>query len=243
MKDDRHVSGGLIALMAGVAALLRLRLPRYREDVRLSYPRLLASVLTIARAEPLLRHRAVYGACSFAAFTTLWTTLAFLLAGPGYGYGEGIIGLFGLVGAVGAAMASLAGRLNDRGWTRRLTGLMPALMVASYALIWLGGARLWALLAGIVLIDIGAQGIHITNQSVIYGLRPDARSRINSLYMTSCFIGAAVGSSSASFAFAAYGWTGVCTLGGTLAGVMVVLWAAEGLGLGRRAIAQAAVSR
>jgi predicted MFS family arabinose efflux permease len=230
-------------LMVAVAAALRLRLPRYREDVRLSYPRLLASVLAIARAEPQLRHRAFYGACSFAAFTTLWTTLAFLLAGPAYGYGEGVIGLFGLVGAVGALMASATGRLNDRGWARRFTGLMPVLMVASYGLIWLGGGRLWALVAGIVLIDIGAQGIHITNQSVIYSLRPDARSRVNSLYMTSCFIGAALGSSAASFAFASWGWTGVCVLGASLAGAMTILWAAEGLGLGRRATAQAARAR
>lgn len=230
-------------LMIGVAAMLRLRLPRYREDVRLTYPRLLASVLGIARSEPLLRHRAFYGACSFAAFTTLWTTLAFLLAGPSYGYGEGVIGLFGLVGAVGAVVASAAGRLNDRGWTRRLTGLMPVLIAGSYLLIWLGAARLWALIAGIVLIDVGAQGLHITNQSVIYGLRPDARSRVNSLYMTCCFIGAAFGSSSASFAFASWGWSGVCVLGASLAGVMIVLWAAEGLGPARRAVAGPARGR
>jgi len=226
-----YIAAGLMVL---VAVMLRLRLPRYREDVRLTYGGLLRSVLTIARAEPVLLRRAAYGGLSFAAFTTLWTTLAFQLSGPPYTYQDGIIGLFGLVGAVGALVASAAGRLNDRGWTDRLTILMPLAMVASYGLIWLGGTRLWALLAGIVLIDVGAQGIHITNQSVIFGLRPDARSRINSVYMTSCFIGAAVGSSSASFIYAAFGWTGMCVLGACLAGAMTVVRLSGGATARRR---------
>jgi len=230
-------------LMVCVAAMLRWRLPRFREDVRLSYSGLLRSVLRIARVEPVLRRRALYGGLSFAAFTTLWTTLAFQLAGPPYTYEDGVIGLFGLVGAVGALVASAAGRLTDRGWTDRLTVLMPLAMVASYGLIWLGGTRLWALLAGIVLIDIGAQGIHITNQSVIFGLRPDARSRINSVYMTSCFIGAAVGSSSASFVYAAFGWTAMCILGACLAAGITLARLTDGVTARRRTAAAEAAGR
>jgi len=229
--------------MVCVAAMLRWRLPRFREDVRLSYSGLLRSVLRIARVEPVLRRRALYGGLSFAAFTTLWTTLAFQLAGPPYTYEDGVIGLFGLVGAVGALVASAAGRLTDRGWTDRLTVLMPLAMVASYGLIWLGGTRLWALLAGIVLIDIGAQGIHITNQSVIFGLRPDARSRINSVYMTSCFIGAAVGSSSASFVYAAFGWTAMCILGACLAAGITLARLTDGVTARRRTAAAEAAGR
>ena len=216
------IAAGLMLLLAG---LLRWRLPRYREDVRLSYPRLLASTLGMARDQPVLRLRTLYGALAFATFSVVWTSLAFLLAGPRYGYGEGTIGLFGLMGAAGAAMAIAAGRLADRGWSRGVTGATSLIMVVSYLLIWLGGAgRLWPLIAGIVLVEVGSNGLHITNQSEIYRLDPEARSRINAVYMTGCFIGAAVGSSTSAFVYARWGWTGISLLGAAFALAATVLW-------------------
>jgi predicted MFS family arabinose efflux permease len=217
------IAAGLMLVLAG---LLRWRLPRYQEDVHLAYPRLLASTLGIARDQPILRLRALYGALAFAAFGVVWTSLAFLLAGPHYGYSEGIIGLFGLIGAAGAAVAIAAGRLADRGWSRRVTGATSLIMVVSYLLIWLGGAgRVWPLIAGIVLLDVGSNGLHITNQSEIYRLDPAARSRINAVYMTSCFVGAAVGSSTSAFAYARWGWTGVSLLGAAFGLASTLLWA------------------
>jgi predicted MFS family arabinose efflux permease len=236
-----RTASGLVAAAAGwravywVAAALMLiqtvvlyrALPTYRARVALTYPRLLASVLTIARAEPVLRRRAVHGGCSFAAFSALWTTLAFLLAGPRYGFGEGVIGLFGLVGAAGALTASVVGRFTDRGWTYRLTGVTSLLLVTGYALLWLGGTSLVALLAGIVVLDVGAQGLHITNQTEIYRLQPEARSRVNAFYMTSCFVGAALGSATAALVYGAYGWSGVCVLGAGF-GLASTMWWAVG---------------
>jgi predicted MFS family arabinose efflux permease len=229
----RTVYAVAAGLMFCVALLLWWRVPRYKEDNHLSYPGLLKSVLTVALLEPSLRWRSLYGLLSFASFVSLWTTLAFLLAGPDYGYSEGVIGLFGLIGAGGALMASIAGRLNDRGWTRRLSGLMPALMAAGFVFLWLGRAWLWAVIVGIVLVDIASRAIQITNQTVIYTLRPAARSRINSFYMTSCFVGSMLGSLLAAFVYARFGWTAVCIQGGCLAGLIVPLWAVE-LASGKR---------
>jgi predicted MFS family arabinose efflux permease len=223
----RMVYGAAAALMLAQAVVLYRVLPIYRERVELAYPRLLASVLTIARAEPELLRCAVHGASGFAAFSGLWTTLAFLLAGPHYGYSTGIIGLFGLVGVAGALTASVVGRFTDRGWTYWLTGVTSMLIVAGYALIWLGAASLAALLVGILVLDIGCQGLHITNQSDIYRLRPEARSRINAFYMTSCFVGAALGSATAALVYDAFGWTGVC-LFGAVVGLVSTLWWAVG---------------
>ena len=138
----RTVSG-LVAQLAGwrtvyvaAAALMHRpggRAPRQAAAVspvrRPPYPRLLASVLDIARGEPVLRRRALYGVFSFSTFSILWTTLAFLLAGPEYGYSDGIIGLFGLVGAAGAITASVVGRFTDRGWVYWLTGGSCGLML------------------------------------------------------------------------------------------------------------------
>jgi len=214
-------------LMLVQTVVLYLKLPRYRERSGLSYPRLLRSVLVIARAEPILRRRALYGAMSFGTFSVLWTTLAFLVSGSPYEYSEGTIGLLGLVGAAGALTASVVGRFTDRGWSRWLTGASAMLLLVGYLLLWRGGTSLAALLAGIVVLDIGANGVHITNQSEIYRLQPQARSRINAFYMTSCFVGAAVGSAAAALVYDRWGWAGVCVLGISIALAALSLWAGE----------------
>lgn len=235
---------GMVAELAGwrtvywLAAVLMLiqagalyrALPRYHEPVSLSYPRLLASVPRLALELPVLRRRAVYGLLSFASFSVLWTTLAFLLAGPDYGYGEGTIGLFGLVGAAGALTAMVVGRFNDRGWGRSVTGSSAALLVVGFLLLWLGQTSLVALLAGVLVLDIGSNGVHISNQSYIYRVRPEARSRINAFYMTSCFVGAALGSAAAAFVYSRAGWHGVCFLGTGIGVVSVAWWGLELVG-------------
>ena len=200
-------------------------LPTYRADVKLGYGRLLGSVFVIARQEPVLRLRALFGVVSFASFSVLWTTLAFLLSGPPYDYSEGIIGLFGLVGAAGALTASVVGRFTDRGWARPLTGISALLLLLGFVLLWRGGVSLPALLAGIVVLDVGSNGVHLSNQSEIYRLRPEARSRINAFYMTSCFIGAAAGSAVAAFVYERWSWDGVCVLGAAIALCGLALWA------------------
>jgi predicted MFS family arabinose efflux permease len=229
------MSGLLVGILMGrcmlmLAVVLNRTLPEYREDVSLPYPRLLLSVLAIARREPLLRRRAVYGALAFADFSVLWTTLAFLLAGPHYHFGEAVIGLFGLAGAAGALAASPIGRLNDRGWTVHLTGVMSVLLALSFLLIWLGRTSLVALIAGVIVVDMASQNLHITNQSQIYRLRPDERSRITAFYMTCCFVGAALGSSTAASAYGASGWKGVCILGAGFGFASLLWWVIDLVG-------------
>ena len=214
-------------LMTAQAVLLYVKLPRYHQSAGLSYPKLLASVLDIARREPVLRRRALYGALSFASFSILWTTLAFLLAGPAYGFSDGVIGLFGLVGAAGALTASVVGRFTDRGWGYGLTGLSCASLLAGFGLLWLGGHHLSALLAGILVLDVGSTGVHISNQSEIYRLQPAARNRINAFYMTTCFVGAAAGSAMAALVFDRWAWTGSCALGLLVAMAATARWATD----------------
>ena len=121
----------------------------------------------------------------------LWTALAFLLSAPPYGYGNAVIGLFGLAGVAGVLAANLAGRMADAERSGTATIAAAALLAASYGLLALGRDWVVALLAGIVVLDLGTQGMQITNQAVIYALRPDARSRINSAYMVCYFVGGA----------------------------------------------------
>ena len=214
----------IAAIVMGVQALvLRFVLPRYRDEHTMSYPALLFSVLQLLREEPVLRRRAEYGLLSFGTFSAFWTSMAFLLARH-YHYSTAVIGLFGLVGTAGALAATAAGRLSDRGWARRSTLASSLLLVASWAWLWWGGGTLAALVVGVLVLDVGAQGLHITNQGEIYRRRPEARSRLTAAYMVLYFVGGGIGSAGSAFAYDRLGWDGVCLVGGAFAVGTVVLW-------------------
>jgi predicted MFS family arabinose efflux permease len=200
-------------LMLCFAAILWRALPREGERPHRTYGTLVRTSLRLLVTEPVLRRRAWHGAVAFGAFSVLWTTIAFLLSGQPYHYSSAVIGVFGLVGAGGIVAANVAGKLADSARSRLTTVVAGVLLTASFALLWAGRTSLAALIIGIVVLDIGTQGMQITNQAIIYALRPDARSRITSAYMVCYFIGGAVGSVSAGTLYASHGWAGVCLLG------------------------------
>jgi len=201
------------ALMVVFALILWRALPAEGPRPHRSYWNLVGTSLRLLVDEPVLRRRAWHGACAFACFSVLWTTIAFLLSGAPYNYSSVVIGLFGLVGAGGILAANMAGKLADSDRSTGATLVAGVLLIGAFGLLWLGRSSLAALIAGIVVLDIGTQGMQITNQAIIYALRPDARSRINSAYMVCYFIGGAVGSVTAGVVYGAHGWSGVCLLG------------------------------
>lgn len=215
------------AVMVVQALVLARTLPRDPVRERISYGALLLSIIHLIRDEPLLRRRIVYGVLMFATFSALWTALPFLLARPPYGFGDSIIGAFGLLGVAGAACASIAGHVHDRGWNHRATGVFLALVMVAFALMGAIGRSLWAVIAGVLLLDVGAQGTQILNQSTIYQLRPEARSRITTAYMTCFFAGGAAGSAAAAFLFSLAGWVGVAVLGVVLPLLALIAWWSE----------------
>ncbi len=220
------VAAVLVVVLAGV---LWRALPEDPPRPRPSYPALLRSTVSLWRAEPLLRRRSLLGGLGFAAFSVFWTTMAFLLAGPPYHYSDTVIGLFGLVGAAGALCANAAGRLADRGREAPATVGFAAAIAVSFLPIWVGRHSLVALIVGIAVLDVGVQGLQVTNQSVIYRLAPEARSRINSAYMVCYFVGGAIGSAVASALYGASGWVAVCLLGAAVGVVAVVVSLAAGI--------------
>jgi len=143
----------------------------------------------------------------------LWTSLAFLLSGAPYHYSNLVIGLFGLAGVAGVAAANLAGKLADVDQTTITTAVSGALLTVAFVVLGVGRTSVVALIIGIIVLDIGTQGMQITNQAVIYALRPEARSRINSVYMFCYFVGGAVGSVTVGIVYSVDKWTGVCLLG------------------------------
>ncbi len=224
-----HAAGWRVVFWLAAAVMLSIAVAMYRglplraPSAKSGYFDLLRSILQLFREEPVLRLRAVYGAFAFATFSVLWTPLAFLLSKPPFAYPPGVIGLFGLAGIAGAGAASAAGRLADRGLSGFTTTAAMAIIFVSWIPVWLGRENVWFLIAGIVFLDFGVQALHITNQSEIYRLRPEARSRLTSSYMSSFFAGGVVGSSLASVVYAEAGWTGVCILGAVLGCAALVI--------------------
>lgn len=211
-------------LMILMALILWRALPRYKQHSGLNYPQLLASIFSLFCRTPLLRTRAILGALSFANFSVLWTSMAFLLAAPPFNYSEGVIGLFGLVGAAGALAASRAGHLADKGKAGLTTTVGLVLLLLSWIPIALAKQSLWALIAGILILDLAVQAVHVTNQSVMYRIMPDARNRLTAGYMTSYFIGGALGSLLSASAYQHAGWYGVAAAGGVLCLLNLLTW-------------------
>jgi predicted MFS family arabinose efflux permease len=203
---------------ASFVPLMARVMPKLPPKQKLSYGDAMLSLWTLFRTQPLLRESATIGALVFGSFSCFWTTLAFLLHSH-YGLGAGVAGTFGVVGAAGAMVAPLAGRLADKHGSRWVISVGMALLAASYFLLWGAEAapvsialHLIALVVGVVLLDMGAQMTQVANQTRIFGLVPSARSRLNTVYMTVYFTGAAVGSALATIAWVHWGWNGVCGL-------------------------------
>jgi len=213
--------------MLALAQLLWKELPEVKPSSQLRYGGLMRSIVQIAREDSVIRWRSLFGAIAFACFSVLWTSISFLLSGAPFHYGPAVIGLFGLLGVAGATMATLAGRLADAGLTVAATGSLFALLACSFGLLSLGGSELTPLLAGIVLLDIAVQGIHILNQATIYSRRPESRGRVTTIYMTTYFVGGALGSAAAAAVYASYGWQGVCELGAALSVLGLLSWALQ----------------
>lgn len=211
-------------LMVMMALALWRWLPRYKQSIPLNYGQLLGSIFTLFAQHPILRTRAITGCLAFANFSVLWTSMAFLLSSPEWNYSEGEIGLLGLVGAAGALAARQAGSLADKGKARLTTSAGLLILLASWGIIAFGAHSLIALIIGIILLDLAVQGVHITNQSVIYRHMPEARNRLTSGYMTSYFIGGAAGSLLSASAFQTAGWYGVCAVGALLTLVNLFNW-------------------
>jgi predicted MFS family arabinose efflux permease len=214
-------------LMAVLAGVLWRELPDYRERHVSSYSQLLRSAWGLLIEERILRYRSVYGACVFGAFSVFWTTAAFLLSSPPYRYSSRIIGLFGLLGIAGVIAATAAGRLADRGWARPQTVAFLLCTLFSWLPIGHGAYHIASLILGIVLLDLGVHGTQITNQSEIYRLNPNARSRLTTVYMTTYFAGGAAGSLAGALVYAALGWIGVCWTGAAFVSIALGALALE----------------
>lgn len=212
-------------LMLAIAIPLWRRLPVLPlASGELSYPRLLASMLTLMREEKVLQVRGTLALLMFAAFNIFWSALALPLSAPPYSFSHTMIGTFGLVGVIGALAAARAGQWADRGHAQATSAMALVVLVLAWWPLSIMEGSLWALVIGIVLLDLGGQALHVTNQSLIFRTRPEAHSRLVGLYMLFYAVGSGLGAIGTTVTFAHFGWQGVCLLGALVSLLALVFW-------------------
>jgi predicted MFS family arabinose efflux permease len=215
-------------LVAVMTVILRIRLPERRPALAHRYGPLIASLAHVFRTQPVLRRRGTYQACMMAAFSMFWTSITFLLSGPHWRFSQTQIGLFALAGALGALSTSFAGRMADRGHGRRLTFITLLGAIAALSLTLLE-TRLWALVAGAILLDLSVNSNLAVGQQAIYSLSAEERSRINTLFISMFMGGAAVGSATAGLAYASGGWPMVVAAGASFPALAFLYFLTERL--------------
>ncbi|MFF2852502.1 MFS transporter [Streptomyces sp. NPDC058001] len=223
----RVVFLGSAVLMALLAVALRLALPRQEPTTDVPYAQVLRSTVRLARTHPVLLRRGLYQAAMFGAFSAFWTTISYVLTGPGFHYSAIGVGLFALVGAGGAAIAPFAGRWADRGLVRPVTGVAFVVAAVAFALAGFGQHNIVLIGLAAILLDMAVQTTLILGQHTIYELDAGARARLNSAFIATFFIGGALGSEFGSMAYHAAGWTAVTLLGAALPVLAFLYWLTE----------------
>uniref|UniRef100_UPI0031BA9B9C MFS transporter n=1 Tax=Chitinophaga niabensis TaxID=536979 RepID=UPI0031BA9B9C len=215
------IAGGMTFVMM---ITILFTFPQSKPSFNGSYGALMRSVFTLIRDQPLLREASTINACAFGVFGLFWTTSVFLLSNPPYNFGSDVIGLMGLAAATGALGAPLIGRIADKKNPRIAIGYGIACILAGYIIFWFFRNSLVGVIIGIVLLDLGLQGVHVSNQTRVYALLPEARNRMNTVYMTMSFIGTSLGSGIGLLVWDINKWAGVCMAGVGITFIAILIY-------------------
>lgn len=200
------IAAGLCTL---IVILIQKQFPYNKPTFNGSYVELIKSLFSLIKEQPLLREATLINMFSFAQFGAFWTTMVLLLSDAPFQFNSATIGLFGIVGASGALAAPLVGKLGDKGGSRIAVGYGLALIALSFIVFYFSGRSVIGIVLGIVLVDIGLQSVHISNQTRVYSIVPEARNRMNTVFMSLSFLGTAAGSAFGLFLWQFGGWHAV----------------------------------
>ncbi|AMR30171.1 MFS transporter permease [Mucilaginibacter sp. PAMC 26640] len=214
-----YIAAGIMMVMW---LLIFLMLPEVEPDYKGNYGQLMKSMVDLVKKEPKLRLASLRGALCFACFSAFWTTLVFMLK-QNFNEGSDVAGAFGLAGAFGAIAAGLMGRLSDKVDAFKLSTFTLLLVLVSFVIFWFSAYSIAGLIIGVIIMDMGVQATHISNQAIIFSLDPAARNRINTVYMVSYFVGGATGTFLATRIWGIYNWPGICVLAIILSSIAIVV--------------------
>ena len=209
-------------LMVVLFVILKWKLPKLNPNYEGTYGKLMASLWYYFKTEPSLRLAALRGALGFAGLSAFWTTLVFLME-DSFGYGSTITGAFGVFGIAGALGATVVGKMSDKVSKNKIILFSAILLITSWLIFGLSAHSIFGLIIGVVIVDLGLQALHITNQNIIFSKNPEARNRVNTIYMVGFFIGGAFGTTLGAMAWQHYGWMGVSYLGGGLSIAILIV--------------------
>ena len=218
----RTVFYGAAALMAMLFVLLNSKLPVIKPSYSESYSKLMQSLWFYLKTEPALRLATLRGALAFGSLSAFWTTLVFLME-DSFHYGSAVAGGFGLFGIAGALGAAYVGKLNSKVSKNKLLLAGAFLLIISWLIFLCSSHSIIGLIIGVILIDLGVQSLHITNQNIIFARNTEARNRVNTIYMVGFFIGGALGTVLGAIAWNSFGWTGVSVLGLVLSFTILIV--------------------
>jgi predicted MFS family arabinose efflux permease len=228
LQGWRSVYFGSALLTLLMAAFLVRALPSSGKRSGGSYLELLRSMALMFAGERILRIRAVFALLIFAAFNVLWAPLSLFLSEPPFSLSHTGVGMLGLAGVAGAFGARRAGQWADKGFARHTTFGAIVLMLMAWSLMGVQPFHLWALIAGAIILNFAVQAVHVTNQTMIFAIRPEARSRLVGCYMTFYSIGSAAGAIASTSVFSHAGWSGVCELGFSIGVVALLVFLTTG---------------
>ncbi|MCR8559379.1 MFS transporter [Mucilaginibacter sp. BJC16-A38] len=214
-----YIAAGIMLLMW---LMIGIFLPEVEPDYKGTYKSLMTSLIHLVKEEPKLRLAALRGALCFACFSAFWTTIVFLLK-QNFNMGSSVAGEFGLVGAFGAIAAGLMGRLSDKMDAYKLSGFTLLLILISFIIFIFSAHSIAGLIIGVIVLDMGVQATHISNQSIIFALKPEARNRINTIYMVTYFLGGSLGTFIATQLWKSYQWNGVCITGMAISVITLII--------------------
>lgn len=218
----RTVFYAAATLMILLFFLLNAKLPVIQPKFGESYAKLMKSLWFYLKTEPTLRLATLRGALAFGSLSAFWTTFVFLME-DSFNYGSAIAGGFGLFGIAGALGATVVGKLNNRVDRRKLIIIGAILIIVSWLIFLISPHSIIGLIIGVIVIDLGVQSVHITNQNIVFSKNTEARNRVNTIYMVGFFIGGAAGTSLGSLAWNYMGWTGVSLVGLAFSGAILIV--------------------
>lgn len=214
----------IAAVLMLLCIFLVLRaLPAMPSNFKGTYGGLMKSLFTLYREHPAIRMVSARAGCCFGSFLALWACLAFKLSGEPFHAGNNVIGMLGLCGIAGALTASFVGSLVQKLGVRFFTCLGCVLMILAWVVMYVFQNFYMGFIVGIVVIDIGMQCVQISNQTCALSMAPKATNRVNTIFMTTYFVGGSLGTFLAGTCWHAWGWTGVTGAGIGLAAVSLLI--------------------